>query len=61
MDLFTSEVKDKRFKLNFLDVQTIRDMVASKEFSIKEIAANYGVSRQTIWRVCKEEMDLNYV
>lgn len=42
-----------RGKLTFDDVKTIRSMVKSGDFKVKEVAANYGVSRQTIWKVCK--------
>lgn len=41
-------------KLSFDDIRTIQQMMASGDFKQKEVAANFGVSRQTIWQVCKE-------
>ena len=42
-------------KLSFDDVRTIQEMMASGDFKQKEVAANFGVSRQTIWEVCKKK------
>lgn len=42
-----------RKKLSFDDIRTIRTMVKSGDFKKKEIAAHFGVSRQTIWEVSK--------
>ena len=53
--------RDKRRKLTDADIDCIWDMVDSDEFSIKEIAANYGVCRQTIWRVSKKDKVISYV
>ena len=42
-------------KLTYEDRRVIRDMIKSGDFTQKEVAANYGVSRQTVWKVCKNE------
>jgi DNA invertase Pin-like site-specific DNA recombinase len=42
-------------KLTFEDRRTIKNMIESGDFTQKEVAGNYGVSRQTIGRICKDE------
>ena len=40
-------------KLTNDDVKTIKLMVESGDYKKKEIAKHFGVSRQTIWKVCQ--------
>jgi hypothetical protein len=41
-------------KLSTDDRRCMRDMMQSGEFTQKEVAAHYGVCRQTVWRICKK-------
>lgn len=45
--------KTKSGKLTSEDIKTIRMMMESGDFTQKEVAANYGVCRQTIGKLCK--------
>lgn len=44
---------DYEASLSIDDCRCIKDMVKSKEFDYKEIAANYGVSIETVKKICR--------